>query len=56
MGKIILLLLMAAATSTNALAHTAFTLVSSEKKSLKEAELVELEKSRTVGKIFGSNR
>ena len=55
MRKIALLIFIAAATSVNALAHTAFTLVSSEKKSLTDAQLTELEKSRTIGKIAGSN-
>ena len=55
MVKIILLMIIAAASSVNVLAHTAFTLVSSEKKSVKDADLVQLEKSRTNGKIAGSN-
>jgi hypothetical protein len=55
MRKIALLIFMAAATSVNAIAHNAFTLVSSEKKSVKEAELAQLEQGRTVGKIAGSN-
>lgn len=55
MRKIALLLFIAAATSVNALAHTAFTLVSSEKKSLTDTQITEIEKSRTIGKIAGSN-
>jgi plastocyanin len=55
MIKIALLIFMAAAMSVNAFAHTAFTLVSSEKKSLTDTQITELEKSRTIGKIAGSN-
>jgi plastocyanin len=55
MRKILLLLFITGVTGVNALAHTAFTLVSSEKKSLTDAELAQLEKTRTIGKIVGSN-
>src|SRR5215211_2773975 len=55
MKKIVLLIFLAAAGSVNALAHPAFTLVSSEKKVVKEEELSQIEKSRTVGKIENSN-
>src|SRR5829696_146011 len=55
MKKILLLIVIAAASSASALAHTAFTLVSSERKTIKEAELATFEKSRSVGKIGGSN-
>ncbi|HUR96443.1 MAG TPA: hypothetical protein VMZ26_00115 [Pyrinomonadaceae bacterium] len=55
MRKLALLIFLAAATTANALAHTAFTLVSSEKKTIKETELAAIEKARTTGKIAGSN-
>ena len=45
----------ALALSVHANAHTAFTLVSSEKKTIKEAELPALEKNRTLGKVEGAN-
>jgi hypothetical protein len=41
--------------SVSAFAHTAFTLVSSEKKTVKESELIELAKGRSIGKVSGSN-
>jgi hypothetical protein len=41
--------------SAAAYAHTAFTLVSSEKKTIKESDLVELVKGSSVGTIVGSN-
>lgn len=41
--------------SANIFAHQAFTLVSSEKKTVKETEIASLEKSQTVGKKEGSN-
>ena len=55
MRKIIFFVIAAAALSVNALAHTAFTLISSEKKTVKETELANLEKSRTVGTVDRSN-
>src|SRR5215203_7303561 len=55
MRKIVLLIFLAAATSVTALAHTAFTLVSSEKKTIKESELAAVEQARTIGKVSGSN-
>lgn len=48
-------MIFAFAFNVNALAHTAFTLVSSEKKTVKASELAELAKSRTAGKQAGSN-
>lgn len=41
--------------SANIFAHQAFTLVSSEKKTVKETEIANSEKSQTVGKKEGSN-
>jgi hypothetical protein len=41
--------------SANALAHESFKLVSSEKKTLKLSELIELEKARTLGTKENSN-
>jgi len=41
--------------SANAFAHEAFKLVSNEKKTLKLAELIELEKGRTLGKKDNQN-
>lgn len=55
MKRILLFIFAAAAFSVTAHAHTAFTLVSSERKTIKEAELVELEKTRTAGKQEGTN-
>jgi len=55
MKKIILLLFFAFIFSANAFAHEAFKLVSSAKKTLKLAELIELEKGRTSGKKDGQN-
>ena len=49
MKKFILLLFVALFLSANAFAHEAFTLVSSEKKTIKLADLIEAEKTRTVG-------
>ena len=43
----------AAVLSVNAFAHTAFTLVSSEKKTIKESELSRLDKDRTLGTVVG---
>jgi hypothetical protein len=44
----------AAALSVNAFAQTAFTLVSSERKTIKESELGRLEEGRTTGKVAAS--
>lgn len=49
MKRVILLLLMSVTLSADALAHQAFTLVSSEKKTVKESELAALEKQQTAG-------
>jgi hypothetical protein len=45
----------AAALSVNAFAHTAFTLVSSVKKTIKEAELSRFKRDRTLGTPAGAN-
>jgi hypothetical protein len=50
MKKIILLLFFALCVSVNGFAQETFKLVSSEKKTIKIAELIELEKGRTIGK------
>ncbi len=55
MKQIISLLFFTLVFGVNALAHDAFKLVSSEKKTLKLSELIELEKGRTLGKIQKSN-
>lgn len=55
MRKFILLLFIALFCGANAFAHEAFTLVSSEKKTLKEADLIEVTKTRTIGKKDGTN-
>src|SRR5215203_1800706 len=55
MRKIIFIAVAIATLSVGAFAHTAFTLVSSEKKTIKEAELEKLDKSRSVAKVEGSN-
>ncbi len=55
MKKIILLLFFALVFSANAFAQQALTLVSSAKKTIKLAELIELEKARTVGKKDNQN-
>ncbi len=55
MKKIILLLFFALAFSVDAFAYEAFKLVSSAKKTLNLAELIELEKGRTLGKKDGQN-
>ncbi|HEX8734474.1 MAG TPA: hypothetical protein VF721_04075 [Pyrinomonadaceae bacterium] len=51
MKRIISLFIFALLFSVNVFAHQAFTLVSSEKKIVKEADLAGLEKTGTVGKI-----
>lgn len=50
MKKLIVLMFAALALSVPASAHQPFTLVSSEKKTLREADLVTLEKGQTAGK------
>jgi plastocyanin len=55
MKKIILLLFFALALSADVFAHEAFKLVSSAPKTIKLAELIELEKGRTLGKKDGQN-
>ena len=54
MKRLILLMMIGAAFSIGASGHTAFTLVSSEKKTINQADLPQIEKSRTAGKISGS--
>lgn len=54
-GKYILIGLFALFFTVNASAHQPFTLVSSEKKTLKASELADFEKGRTVGTIEQSN-
>src|SRR5688500_5864543 len=54
MKRLLLLMMIGAALSIVASGHTAFTLVSSEKKTINEADLAQLEKSRTAGKSSGS--
>lgn len=49
MKKIFLLAILALSLSANAFAHQTFTLVSSEKKTIKEADLTNLEKNQTTG-------
>ena len=55
MKKFILLLFVALLSSVNAFAHEGFTLVSSEKKTIKLADLIEIEKARTLGTKESSN-
>ena len=55
MKRILLLAFFALILSANAFAHQAFTLVSSEKKTVEESELAGLEKTRTVGKTDKTN-
>ncbi len=55
MKNTILLLFSVLLFSTNIFAHEAFTLVSGEKKTVKETELAELEKNQTQGKKENSN-
>lgn len=55
MKKLILLLFTALSFVGSASAHQAFTLVSSEKKTLKMPELIEITKTRTVGKNEKAN-
>lgn len=55
MKTFILLLFCALGLGVNVSAHSAFTLISSEKKTIKAYDLVPLEKTRTLGKIENSN-
>ncbi|MDQ4120659.1 MAG: hypothetical protein M3209_04335 [Acidobacteriota bacterium] len=55
MKKILLLAIFVLIFSANALAYQAFTLVSSEKKTVKESELASLEKTGTFGKLDKTN-
>ncbi|HEV8592960.1 MAG TPA: hypothetical protein VGQ55_12720, partial [Pyrinomonadaceae bacterium] len=51
MRKLLLLLLFVVVLGLNAFAHTAFTLVSSEKKTIKESDVEQLLKQQTLGTI-----
>lgn len=55
MKRILLLALFALFLSADVFAHQAFTLVSSEKKTVREADLAGLEKTRTVAKTDKTN-
>lgn len=55
MKRFIFITALAIMFSAGAYAHTAFTLVSSQKKTVKQSELVQLEKQRTLGRKEGSN-
>jgi hypothetical protein len=55
MRKIILLLFCALAFTASANAHTAFRLVSAEKKTINEADIAKLQTDQTAGKIAGAN-
>lgn len=55
MKKFLLLLLCALGFSVDAAAHTAFTLISSEKKQIKLSDLARLENGRTPGNVERSN-
>lgn len=55
MKKIISIFIFVVLFSVNAFAHQAFSLISSEKKTLKEANLKQLEKEQTVGKKDKTN-
>ena len=55
MKRIIWLLACAFILSVNVFAHQAFTLVSSERKVIKSDDLIEIEKSRTIGAKDGAN-
>ncbi|MFN0280119.1 MAG: hypothetical protein ACKVRN_16200 [Pyrinomonadaceae bacterium] len=50
MKQLLFLIVLALALSVQAFAHQAFTLVSSEKKTVKQADLATLEKGQTMGK------
>ena len=55
MKKLLLLLFFTLAGTVYSLPHTAFTLVSSERKTVKATEIASLEKSQTVGRKEGFN-
>lgn len=55
MKRFISILIFTLLFSISALAHQAFTLVSSERKTVREADLAALEKSQTIGKKDGKN-
>ena len=55
MKRIISLLFFALLLSVNVLAHQAFTLVSSERKTVKESEIAQFEKGQTPGKKENAN-
>ena len=54
MKKLILLAFALLALSVNAFAHQPFTLVSSEKKTIRLDDLIKIEKERTIGKKDGT--
>ncbi|MBK8467388.1 MAG: hypothetical protein IPL32_16350 [Chloracidobacterium sp.] len=55
MKQFIFLMILALALSVQVFAHQPFTLVSSEKKMLKDTDLATVTKTRTMGKVSGSN-
>ena len=55
MKKILLLIIITAAVNVSALAHTAFTMLSSERKTINAADVAALVKTQSVGKVSGSN-
>ena len=55
MKKLLLVVIASAALSVSAYAHTAFTLISSEKKTINKSELASFDKNRTVGAVKGAN-
>jgi hypothetical protein len=55
MRKVLILIFVSAMCATSAFAHSAFTLVSSQRKTIKESELASLEKTQATSKIDGSN-
>ena len=54
MKRILIIAAFAATFSVNAFAHEAFTLISSEKRTVTEAELATLQKTATTGKLSGT--
>ena len=55
MKQLLILILLSGALAVNALAHQAFTLVSSQKLTVTDAQLAELQKQATVGTVDGVN-
>jgi hypothetical protein len=55
MRKLFVLVFCALAFTVNAAAHTAFRLVSIEKRTVNQADLAKLQKEQSVGKIEKSN-